>query len=456
MVLAVVGLALLYGLGFVRSPSDGLRLLGLAILAGWAVVGVGVSLLLIAGGAGTALQIGLLAAGLAVVLAAAGRRVGAYRSRRVWQSSRSVLYLACGGALLLCISLVEILRSLWFAEPGKWDAWAFWVPKAEALVYSGGLHVGYGTIESFANPDYPPLVPALDATVFRFAGVVNPGLLPAQHWVLAAALFAALAGLLWHRVSPAVLFPGLAVMSLLPIYQNDVGSLLGDEALLTAFALTGVAAALWLLEREPRYLALYAVFGSAMALAKNEGFTYAIAMSLLLAVLGLRSRPRIALLLLGIPVAAMLPWKLWSDLNHVPPQNYYRFANVLHPDYLLDRAGRLATTLDQLPSHYIAFDRWLLTVPVAAVLLLLSARSQPRLVAFVAGTAAIGFLGNITVYWISPAPLSWYIATSADRTATGPLIFLAALTPLIAAEALRQRHAEAADASPSGSQIVPA
>lgn len=439
VVFVAVGLAFLYGLGIVRSRGSAARHLGLALLGGWAAVGVGTSYLLMAGAAGTAAEIALVA----VILAAGGLALGrvarpARPFPRVWtRSTRSVAVAACG-VLLLGASLVEMLRSVRLAQPDEWDAWAFWVPKAEAIVYSGGLHTGPGTIESFANPDYPPLAPTLDSATFRFAGHVDPGLLPPQHWVLAVALFAALAGLLWDRVAPAVLLPGLAVLSMLPIYQRDVGSLLGDETLLTAFALAGVAAALWLLEDDPRHLALYALFGSAMALAKNEGFTYVLAMGVLLVLLGLR-RPRAWLVLAAIPPAAMLPWKLWSSVHHVPPNDYYRFSDLLHPDYLGDRAGRLWHTLHELPQYYTSFDRWLLTLPIAALLLALVARRRPGLALFVAATVLIGFLGNVVVYWISPSPLDWYISTSADRTATGPLIFVAALTPLLAYQAIVTR-----------------
>jgi hypothetical protein len=435
--LTAVGFALLYGLGLIRTAKDALRYCGLALMSGWALLGIATSLMLIAGAAATALEIALLAGGLVVASVIAGRYVRAQAGSRVWRSSWAASAVAVGGAALLATTLAEMLVRLRLTEPGKWDAWAFWVPKAEALVYSSGLHTGAGTIESFANPDYPPLVPTLDATVFRFAGRVDPGLLPTQDGLLAIAFFAALTGLLWRRVAPAVLLPGLVALSLLPVYQSDVGSLLGDEVLLMAFALSGVSAALWLLERDGRWLALYALFGSALALAKNEGFTYVIALGALILVLSLRHRPRWPLLLLAVPVLAMVPWKLWSDVNDVPPSDYYRFSSLLHPDYLADRANRLWTTLDQLPAYYTAFDRWLVTLPVAAVLLAVLVRSQPRLVAFVAATVTVGFLGNAVVYWISPAPLNWYISTSAQRTATGPLIFIAALLPLLAAEALR-------------------
>lgn len=447
LMFTAVGFAVLYGLGLVRSRASGIRLVGLALLSGWAAVGVSTSFLLMAGATGTATEVTLLAGALAASGLVLGRFAPALRQPRAWRSSLSAAAIGAGGLLLLLASLAELFRNVRLAQPAKWDAWAFWVPKAEAIVYTGGFHTGPGTLESFANPDYPPLAPTLDATAFRFARSVDPGLLPLQHWVIAAALFVALAGLLWARVHPAILFPTLAVLSMLPIYQHDVGSLLGDETLLTAFAVAGVAAGLWLIESKPAHLGLYALFGSAMALAKNEGFTYVIAIAVLLGLVGLRRSPRAQLVLLAVPVAAMLPWKLWSDLNHVPPNDYYRFSSLLHPVYLADRSGRLWHTLAALPQYYGSFDRWLLTLPVAALLLPFVARRRPGLALFVVGTVAVGFLGNVIVYWISPSPLDWYISTSGDRTSTGPLIFVAALMPLLAAEALAQTDEKTAIAA---------
>ena len=54
-------------------------------------------------------------------------------------------------------------RSLGDGAPLQWDAWAFWLPKAKSLLDFGGLDTAVGGFTSFANPGYPPLVPALEA-----------------------------------------------------------------------------------------------------------------------------------------------------------------------------------------------------------------------------------------------------------------------------------------------------
>jgi hypothetical protein len=439
-----VGLTLLAAFGLVASVRDAARLAGLAFLAGWAAVGIGTVYLLLAGAAGTVDQVVALAAAVAAAAVAAARagpvqrRVGgaagptASRGRPTPES----LALAGAAALLIAIVFAELFRSLRHVQPAQWDAWAFWVPKAEAVVYGGGIHMGAGSLESFANPDYPPLTPVLDATTFRFAGRVDPGLLPLQHWFVALAMFAALAGLLWRHVHPAALLGCLAAFALLPSYQHEVGSLLGDETLIAAVALTAAAAGLWLVRRDPRYLALYALFGSALALAKNEGYSDVVVMSAILVAVSIRRRPRLPLLLVAVPVLAMQPWKRWSSAHHVPKSDYYDFANLLHPGYLSARFDRLTYTLHALPQYYLAVDRWLVLLPVAAVLVGLAARRRPALALFVVGTVVVAFAGNVVVYWISPSPVAWYVSTSGSRTADGPLVLVAALLPLLLAEAM--------------------
>lgn len=438
-----VGVALLAAFGLVASVRDAARLAGVAFLAGWAALGIGTVYLLLAGASGSVGQVVALAVAVAAVAVAAAlagpvrrrvRRPAAPEPSR--PAAPESLALAGGALLLIALVFAALFRSLRHVQPAQWDAWAFWVPKAEAIVYGGGIHTGPGSLESFANPDYPPLTPVLDATTFRFAGHVDPGVLPLQHWVVALAMFAALAGLLWRHVHPAVLLASLASFALLPSYQHEVGSLLGDETLIAAVALTAAAGGLWLVRRDPRYLALYALFGSALALAKNEGYSDVIVMSAILVAVSVRRRPRLPLLLAALPVLAMQPWKQWSSAHHVPKSDYYDFANLLHPGYLSDRFDRLTYTLRALPQYYLAVDRWLVLLPVAAVLVALAARRRPALALFVAGTVAIAFAGNVVVYWISPSPVAWYVSTSGSRTADGPLVLVAALLPLLLTEAM--------------------
>jgi hypothetical protein len=190
---------------------------------------------------------------------------------------------ALGGALVLAGYLEVLFLRARLAEPSRWDTWAFWMPKAMSIVYFDGLDTRAGGFTSFANPDYPPLKPAIDAAAFRFLGDVDPGALAVQNWIVAAAFFGGVAALLAPRVRPAVLWPSLALLALLPDFGLLVASLLADESLALLFALAGVCGALWLVEKEVRFAVLAAFFLATAALVKNEGLMLALVLFVLLA-----------------------------------------------------------------------------------------------------------------------------------------------------------------------------
>ena len=182
------------------------------------------------------------------------------------------------GSAVLVGSLVALLQRARASGPLHADVWGFWLPRAKTIFDTGRLDTGTGGYTSFTHPEYPPLAPASDATAFRFMGEDDVLLLPIQHWVLFVAFLAALAGLLAGRVRPALLWPALASMSLLPALGRMVGSSLADEPLVEIFALAGVCAALWLLERDWRQAVVCGLLLAALAMIKNEGVMLGLAL----------------------------------------------------------------------------------------------------------------------------------------------------------------------------------
>jgi hypothetical protein len=433
------GIALLAGLGLVRAPAEALRFAGLALVAGWAAVGIAASFALLTGAALSVLQAVLLAVLVALAGGLTASRVPGRAAAGARPSTRGAANaLAVAGAAVLLVYLEALFRRARVAEPSAWDTWAFWLPKAKSIVYFDGLDTEVGGFTSFANPDYPPLKPAADAIALRFVGDVDAGALVVQHWVLTAAFFAALAALLAPRVRPAILWPSLAVLAVLPNFGALVGSLLADEPLAQLLALAGVCGGLWLLDRDARLVALAALFIAAAALVKNEGLMLALLLAVLLAAVT-RFRPwRELAALAAAPVAAVIPWRLWMDANGVPESPALRLGDLLDPGYLARRGDRLGTALQELPPFLLSFDRWLLTVPLALALALVLVRRRPELSAYAIGTVVLGFLGFATVYWASSYPLDWYIDTSAERVVSSLAVFAAALVPLLVAEAFEQ------------------
>ena len=439
-VLLGVGLAWAYGLGLVRRRADALRLLGLAFLLGWAATGVGVTFLLEAGLAVTVWQALLLAA----VMVAAGlflsnvglQQTVATSEWRRWE--RAVGWIFAAGVVVF---VGHALRRAWVQGGTEtWDAWAFWLPRAESLVRFDGIDLSAGGFALFAHPYYPPLVPGMDAVAFRFMGTTDAAQLPLQDWLLYASFLAAVAGLLARRISPAVLWPALLAAAAMPSLTNLVGSALADLPLALLFALAGLSAALWLDEGGTAHLAAAAVLLAAAAVTKSDGFPLAL---LLVAVLTLAAlvarRPRwwLATALAVPPLFSAVPWKLWIGAHELPPPGDYRARDLLDPGHLAARTDRLDPIVDQLPGYLLDPDRWLLAVPLMVAAALVAARATSVLAL---GVVAVGMLGLTFLYWGGSVEIDFWLESSAGRTVSSLTVFAAAIVPLLLGEALRDRR----------------
>ncbi len=450
VLLLAAGLAFLYGLGLVRSARQAVRWSGLGLFVAWALTGVLGSLEAMAG---LALTVPELIVTIAVIAAAGlllGRRIPAAPRRPQPSAGGLAAWIAVGGAAVLLVYLEALFRRARLSVTTSWDAWAFWIPKAESIVYFHGIGTGPGRFESFANPDYPPMAPVMDAVTFRFMGRIDPAVLPPQHWVIVVAFLGAIAALLATRVPPVVLWPSLAGLALLPDFGGLVGSSLGDEPLSLVFGVAGVCAALWLLEREPRYAALVVVCMTAAALTKFEGLTLALLLASILALGGSTRRYwRAPVAVALLPVLVRFAWKVWLHTHHVVTTGAYSFSKLIHPGFLWHRIGRFDAAVSALPGYLLDPGRWFVTVPVALALALLLAWRRGALTLLVLGTAVTAFFGLAAVYWVSAYPVHWYLATSASRVVSSTAIFCGALLPLLLAEALAAEEQPATAPQPT-------
>lgn len=429
--LLVGGLGLLYGLGLVRSPAEVARFLALALLAGWAAVGVAESWALVLGAPIRWWVTALLSAALGGAGIALGRRV-ARRRLRLLREKGLYRWAAAAGAAIVAVDLGAVLaRVAVQGAPLQWDAWAFWLPKARAIADFGGLDTHVGGFTSFPSPGYPPLAPALDATVFAFTGNDAAAPLALQGWVIATAFFVALWSLLSVRVRPAVLWPCLALLASLPNVVAMIGSSLGDEPLMYLLGAAAACAALWLLEDEGRLGGLAALFLAAAALTKNEGIPPALVLGAALAA----TRWRRGVVLLA-PLVAYAPWRIWIAAHRLPPSYDYRISDLLHPKLLVDRLHRLSFAVHALPSHLFAREEWLIALPLLLVAVILAAPIRPALAGLaLAGVGAV-VAELLVVYWIGLRPVRWYLQTSADRVIAPAMVMATVFLPLLLHEAL--------------------
>lgn len=444
VLLFLAGLAVLDALGLVRSGRDALRHSGLALVVGWASVGVVESWMLVVGAPLTRWVVTSICFAIAAAGVLMRRRIPSRRLRLVRESGLSSL-LAVAGAAVVFVQLAALLRrTATQGAPLQFDAWAFWLPKARTIFDFGGLDTGVGGFTSFASPSYPPLVPALDASVFAFTGNTQASPLAVQEWLIAAAFFGALWSLLAVRVRPAILWPCLALLASLPNFIAMIGSSLGDEPLMLLLGLGSACAALWLLERDTRYAALAAIFLAAAALAKNEGMPPALVLAVTMLAVALARRPRrplVPALVLLAPLAAFAPWRIWIRVHGLPPSTDYRLSDLLHPDLLGDRVHRLSYAVNALPAHVFSRQQWLIAVPLMLAAALLAAPRCPALSLLALASVGSVVAGLLAVYWIGSRPVAWYVTTSADRVITSAVVMAVVFLPLLLGEASRQKPA---------------
>jgi hypothetical protein len=437
----VTGLGVLHAFGLVRSGRDALRHTGLALVVGWASVGVVESWALVFGAPLTRWVV----TSICLAIAAAGvlmrRRIPPRRLRLARESGLSSL-LAVAGAAVVFVQLAALLtRVATQGAPLQWDAWAFWLPKARSIFDFGGLDTGVGGFTSFASPSYPPLVPALDASVFAFTGNTQASPLAVQEWLIAAAFFGALWSLLAVRVRPAILWPCLALLASLPNFIALIGSSLGDEPLMLLLGLGSACAALWLLERDTRYAALTAIFLAAAALAKNEGMPPALVLAVTMLAVALARRPRrplVPALVLLAPLAAFAPWRIWIRAHGLPPSTDYRLSDLLHPALLGDRVHRLSYAVNALPAHVFSRQQWLIAVPLMLAAALLALPRRPALSLLALASVGSVVAGLLAVYWIGSRPVAWYLLTSVDRVLASAVVMSVVFLPLLLGEAARR------------------
>ena len=343
--LPIVGASFLALFGVADSLGAGVRLLGLAYLTGWALLGVVMSLLLMAGLSLSVASIAVVAAVLFLVCAVwARRRPVALLGRPRIPSSRVDVWVSRIGAVVLCVggaaAVVVAIRGEW--NPAHdFDALFFYLPRADSISTTHGLHAALW--RQFPHPEYPPLFPVTTAAIFVFAGF-HPSLQPFQQTLLGLAFLLGMLGML-DRVAPRRFsVPSLTLLATTPWFWGSLQSLLPDQTVAYLIAAAALACALWLLEPHPAWLALGTLFLAAGTLTKLEGMLSAVTLAAVVVVtsllhFGRRGAPA-ALLLLG--PATIVFWRIWLHANGLRgTSSVYTLSDAVDPTYLDHRVARL-------------------------------------------------------------------------------------------------------------------
>lgn len=441
---ALNGMILLAGCGLLwairgwRSWAELVRLSGFAYMLGVAGLGVTLTLELILGVPFSLASIVVTGGALTGAGLVTGRLLGRPRPAG-WERGRERIGLVAivYGALVI-VYLEAVFRAGRLAPLSAWDAWAFWVPKAKAIYFLGGLDEQF--FRELANPSYPPLLPALEASAFHFMGSADVVTLHLQLWFFLVGFVAAVAGLLVPRVHPLLLWPFVLVVLVAPRVVNRVLEPQADFLLDYLFALGALLVALWLLERRSWQLVSATAFLAAGMLTKREGQLFAACIVAAALVASLRDRrhawPRLAVAA-GSAFALALPWRIWfasrNLTSDVPTAGFLG---------IFDHLDRARPALESVLGAVFDPGLWLLVPLLALVALVLAflggARVLATYVAVVSGLAVAGFTW---VLWSSPEielPFVQDEGVNPIVRLSGSLVLLsAAMVPLLLDSAWR-------------------
>src|SRR5688500_6921386 len=206
---------------------------------------------------------------------ALGGRLRGHFAPRGWSgpTSGSAVLVTASGIALAGLVLEAWFRSARLQSLQAYDAWAFWVPKAKAIFFFGGLDEQVFT--TTPGPSYPPLVPILDAAAFHAMGGVDVVTLHLQFWFLVVGADAALAGILARHVAAWPPWPPLLLVLVVPRFSERLLTPQADVLVDVLFVAAALLVALWTRDAKGWRLASAALLLGAATLTKREGLVFA-------------------------------------------------------------------------------------------------------------------------------------------------------------------------------------
>jgi hypothetical protein len=439
----LAGSGILWGVRGWTSWGEYGALGGVAYVSGLCAVSVIATLVPIWGGS---LTVGVIVAIVASV-GVTGLAVGIWKRRPLparpgqwnppglsWALVPYALVLITG-ALLVAFFRVARIQPL-----TTWDAWGFWMTKAKAIYYFGGLDPTL--FRQLWGPSYPLLEPVLAAMNFRFMGSADTTTVGVQWWLLAVGLVWAGAGLL-RRIAPSTptwLF--LALFVAVPELDRRLLARTADWPLDIFFALSACSLLAWIISRERWLLAVYGLTLSAALVTKREGQLLAVCLVVAgLLATGVRHR-RSWLAVAGVAGLAYLPgipWRIWWTSRHLesdtPP------GGLLHATFKnMDKAPQAFHLVLRLLFEY---HLWLAATPialVAACLCLAQADRRPAIFFLVLfGLAFVGWAWENWAYVSPSLPISTDPAVNPTNRTVGSLVLLSIVTaPVLIGQLLAQ------------------
>ncbi len=393
------GAGLLWFLRGWESWVEFARLAGLAYLAGVAGVGSFWTLLLILGVPFSLWLVVAVPVAVGLTGFVGGRRRGRRRPTLGFIGAGRSLIVTAVGIAAAGLFLEALFRNARLSGLYWWDAWSFWVPKAKAIYFFGGLDEQFFT--TLPGSSYPPLVPVLDAAAFHLMGGPDVVTLHVQYWLFGVGFVWAFAGLLSERVPAWMLWPFVLLLLVAPRIGRRFHITEADLLLDFFFVTASVLVVFWILDRTRWRLALATVLLCGMVVTKREGLLLA-AVLLAAALLASarqwrRTWPALGLVA-GVAAAVAIPWRIWYVAHGVAGEA--PTGGGLNPS---ENAERLWPSLRLALDVLFDSGYWNVIVPVAIGALILAALARSGvLVVFFGTLIALVTLGGGWITWAIP------------------------------------------------------
>jgi hypothetical protein len=432
-----VGWAALVAAGWVTAERSSWYRLGVAYPFGLVVVTLPASYIALFGApvAITAIVVGAVVVLAAVVRARAWRRFGRLGGRLRLQVSRGGL---AGGALFLVLAAVLAYAARTFAtRPDlEWDSWAIWLAKARLLYDDPSAAPAALRSGNYGQSPYPLGLPTLEALGFKAMGQYDSTAIGVQFWLLACAFPVALWSLLRSRARTWVIALVAIAIVAAPQILFQLLTRFADVPLGLFVGLGVGAGAAWVVSRanETWLLACFAVFLGMAGITKSEGFLFALAGCVALAVAVAVARDRAlagqAAKAIGAVLVLILPWRLYCSAYGLTTPDY-DLGHAVDPSYLSAHADRVGPAASELWHQLAKTQSWglLVWVILLALVVGLVARQWP-LLAFAGTWLVLAAGGLLLTYWISTLPLESHLTNSSYRTIVSLLIGGGAVVPL--------------------------
>jgi hypothetical protein len=332
--------------------------------------------------------------------------------------------LALAFGLVLLISWIRLVQMAAALPVGEWDAWALWNLRAKFLAGpNGAWRYALSPLLNNTHPDYPLLLSAFVARVWKAGGAVDM----VAPVVTALVFFAALIALLVSAVAllrgtASALLAGLVVLSttLLLVWAP---SQYADVPL--AFYYLGAIALIFLDASSP--VGPWALFWAGLcagfaAWTKNEGIAFLVSMLLVFIAFTFWQRrteaaKRAGWLLAGAAPGVLLT--LWLKFFLAPAvdplvtQGASSLARLHDVSRYVEVAKGFFSDLLNLGS---GVSHPLILLVILAVLLRWHLEERYRLPSLIASSGLVlVFLSYCGVYLVTPYALAWQVQSSFDR-----------------------------------------